>query len=173
MENLVTQFEEANPEGNVIIFSDHGMVNVDHGVNVNFEQVLGPSTPQTYLYFIDSATMRIWIYDEELKPKMEKCLQDLGCGTILSQEQRVRWGATERYCGDIVFVLNEGDVFAPSFFGLKKAAAMHGYLPDQESQQAIFLAKGNSVESVTFDQVNSTQHLYAYLLELGCGVSEQ
>jgi hypothetical protein len=166
IEDLVNQFEARNPDGNTVVFSDHGMANVVKGVRVNFERHLGPSNPHTYLYFVDSVMIRMWIYEPSLYAKASDLLNGLGYGTILTLEKRVELGCTASYCGDIIFVLHEGYVFAPSFFGLKRVAAMHGYLPDSESQQAVFLARGGNINAALFDQVQQTRDVYPFLLKL-------
>jgi hypothetical protein len=166
VKNLVDRFTTTHSNCNVVVFSDHGMKNVKNEVRIEFEKYLGPSNPQTYLYFVDSVMIRVWIYDPAIYHKIEELLCRLGCGTILSQSERTQLGILSSYCGDIIFVLDEGHIFSPSYFGLKKVAAMHGYMPHLESQQAIFLAQGEGIHTQKFAQTASTRGIYTFLLDL-------
>ena len=166
IEGLVKKARQINPDCNVVIFSDHGMANVTGAVSLELEKYLGPSNPDTYLYFIDSVMLRIWIYRSSLYPRTMRLLEDFGHGTILSQTNRNRYGVTAPYCGDIIFVLDEGYIFSPNYFGLKQPRAMHGYLPQLESQQAVLLTQGPGIKREHLNQIQSTRDIHHFLVEL-------
>lgn len=146
MDNYLCQmhkeFISKNPNGAFLIISDHGMANVTGAVHINMERKFGRASESSYLYFVDSTMLRIWTFGERKKFEIEKCLNGLTFGKVLSKQERINYGITSRAFGDIIFLLNEGLIFNPSFMGRKMPKSMHGYRPELESQQGIFLNIG-------------------------------
>lgn len=124
---------------NIVILSDHGMANVHEGVDVNMEKEFGRAGEDTYLYFVDSTMLRVWTFDAKKKVEIENYLDKLDFGRVLNEEVRVKYRITLESFGNIIFLLNEGVVFNPGFFGRKMPKAMHGYNPELESQSGICL----------------------------------
>jgi len=144
LEGWITRLAEAflrrHEDGRLFVFSDHGMANVRHGVQVPLEPVLGEAGLRTYAYFLDSTMLRLWVLrDDELLSKAVALLDSLDCGTIVSEQDRREFGVTKRTFGDLIFVLHEGHVFSPSFLGNVLPKAMHGHHPREPGQQTVFL----------------------------------
>lgn len=153
IEEVVTDFIALHgTDARYFIFSDHGMASVKEGVRFDIEAVLGRSGPQTYGYFIDATFLRVWLNDASLRGRLCEALDGLGAGHVYSQEERELHGLKDRRHGDVIYLLDEGKMFSPSFFGEKTCQSMHGYDPELESQQGVFLSNiecgdGNKIKA--------------------------
>lgn len=141
IEEVVRAFIELHGEdAKYYIFSDHGMASVTDGVEFDIEEVVGKPGPKTYGYFVDATFLRVWLNDLSLRDKLCDALDKLGAGHIFSKEERKKYGLLDRKHGDIIYLLDESKMFSPSFFGEETCMSMHGYDPELESQQGIFLS---------------------------------
>lgn len=143
----------------ILVFSDHGMANVQKSIKLEIEKKLGPSNLKTYSYFIDSTMVRIWLHKKSLANSMIKFFSDINEGIIISEEKRKKFGILNPKFGDIIFLLNEGHVFAPSFMGHNSPKAMHGYDPNITSQYGIVMSNISFHKIKKFDTIK----LYNFL----------
>ena len=143
VEKVVTIFFEIIPNGSVYILSDHGMANVHGAAFVDLERHFGKANEESYLYFIDSTILRCWCFEPSLKTEIEQYLNEIDVGRVLNETSRYKYGITSRTFGDIILLIDEGFVFQPSFFGKGLPKAMHGYQPELDSQQGIFVCNQN------------------------------
>lgn len=151
---LVNEFKEINgDESKYFIFSDHGMANVDEGVEFDIRKILGAPGKDSYSYFIDATFFRVWLNNPALKTKLINAFNTVEQGHVLEQEERNHYGLNNTEHGDVIFLLDEGKMFSPSFFGKTVCKAMHGYEPSLESQQGTFISNFN----VDTDRVNAYQ----------------
>lgn len=134
-----------------VFLSDHGMANVTETIRVGPEDSLGPVSDRTYTYFIDLTMIRMWIFDENLLDKASHFLESIGNGHALTEEERTRFGVTSRKFGDIIYLLDEGKVFVPNFFGQRVPKAMHGYTGTLPSQFGVVAADDEVIETDTID----------------------
>jgi hypothetical protein len=137
-----TLLKRYSHDSQMIVLSDHGMVDVTTGYYLQIEDMLVPSRKDTYTYFLDSTLMRIWVHDSSLYEPIRDYLDHLNVGTVLDRQDRSQYGIKSRAFGDFVFVLNEGVVFHPSSLSNSIPKAMHGYHPELASQKAVFAAWG-------------------------------
>lgn len=137
---------EANLE--LIVFSDHGMASVNNVVNFNIESKFGPMNVNRYLYFIDSTFLRVWINDPTLIQSFHIYLSSLPFGELISSEDRIKYGVSNKNFATFMFRANEGVMFVPNFYGSRANKAMHGYSSDLTSQKAFFAysATANKLE---------------------------
>lgn len=137
--NLWSAFLQANQTDECVLFvlSDHGMSNVYRGVELDLVDTFGECGPTRYVCFLDSTILRVWVNGTGLKAQIANHLTDLGVGRLLTAEERRILGVTARYTGDLLFVLDEGAVFSPSFHGVSVPRGMHGYYPDVPLQHAV------------------------------------
>jgi predicted AlkP superfamily pyrophosphatase or phosphodiesterase len=134
---MYKEFSSKYPKGSFLIISDHGMANVNESVDINMERKFGRAGEDTYLYFVDSTMLRVWIFDARKKAEIESYLNGLNFGKIVNAEERAVYGIASKKFGNIIFLLNEGVVFNPGFFGRKLPKAMHGYCSELESQKGL------------------------------------
>ncbi len=127
-------------EADYFIFSDHGMAAVDEGVAFDIRKILGDPGKNTYFYFIDATFFRVWLNNKKLKTKLINAFNEVKQGHILDNTEREFYGLKNSEHGDIIFLLDEGKMFSPSFFGSIICKAMHGYDPALESQQGTLIS---------------------------------
>ncbi len=144
LREIVGRFEARYSRGHVLIFSDHGMAPVTGAVELKLRENLGSPREKRYSYFLDSTMLRLWCLHQDVLREAYSFLSAQKQGHVLSEKGRQRFGVTNRQWGDVIYLLNEGLMFLPSFFGRGLAKAMHGYDPNLASQKGIILYKGPS-----------------------------
>ena len=125
--------------GRVVICSDHGHADVHSGVSLDIEKEFGKPGHDRYWYFVDSTMARFWVKDPQLHDQILDFLHRQGHGTVLDSDRRAAYGISDDSFMDIVFVLQEGKILWPSWGGGWFPKGMHGYLPEELSQQGIFV----------------------------------
>ena len=101
-----------------IIFSDHGMVEINKVVEV----------PITNECFIDSDMARYWGKKEELEKIKNKL--------PLKEGKIIKWN--KKY-GDLIFLANTGVLIFPNFWNDKPVKGMHGYDGEDKEMKAFYL----------------------------------
>ena len=148
IEELVKAFRRYHGgDAHIVVLSDHGMARTDRNkaVPLNLERRFGPIRYNAYVPFVDALMLRVWAQDQKLLAEMVDYLDGLEYGNVLTDEERQYFGVVNREFGDIIFLLEEGFAFYPSFFGARFPKALHGYHPGLDSQQAYFGYLGPSV----------------------------
>jgi hypothetical protein len=144
--------------GTVILLSDHGMSLVENTISLSLEDEFGPQKPDRYLYFLDSLILRIWVFDVALRKELEDYLLRKNFGHLLNTTERAYHGVTSKQFGDIIFILNEGYVFRPNYFGFGLrgvAHGMHGYLPDCKMQEGVLLGNFSASHIASSSDTNA------------------
>jgi predicted AlkP superfamily pyrophosphatase or phosphodiesterase len=169
LKEICLLFAKKNPDGNICVFSDHGMANTTKSVTIDLEKVFGRANEDRYIYFIDSTMLRIWVFDKGLEKEIKSYLKNLDYGKSLNQDERKKFGIVSKEFGSIIFLLNEGIVFCPSFFGKSIPKAMHGYHPELASQLGMFLLL-KSDKFIFNNTKMSTKGIYSVLKRVCYGV---
>jgi predicted AlkP superfamily pyrophosphatase or phosphodiesterase len=124
--------------GRLILVSDHGMAPVTRYVAFELEREV-PGVGSRFGYFVDATMARVWCGDVAVRREVEQWLARKALpGRVLSAAERAEWGIGSQQFGDVLFLLDEGVMFAPNFFGDLGCKAMHGYWPELESQLGVF-----------------------------------
>ncbi|MFB3897953.1 MAG: alkaline phosphatase family protein [bacterium] len=139
LDKLLNKYTKLFPDGKMIIVSDHGMANVTGSIELILEKEFGRVNPTSYFYIQDSTMLRIWTFTDKKRKEIEQFLDHQPYGKIVTDDERAKYKLTSSKFGDIIFLLNEGLVFSPSFYGRKLPKAMHGYHPELASQQGVLL----------------------------------
>jgi len=161
-ESIIHEFKKINGKNSrIILFSDHGMAEVKEGITLDIEKKFGKMDLKSYIYFLDSTFLRIWLKDKSLESDMYAYLNSLKCGSVLSNEMRARYGVVDTAFGDFIFLLDEGKVFFPGFMGGRLVKSMHGYKPELESQAGIFIDSSNEKGRET---PKNSKGVYEYLV---------
>ncbi len=134
---------------NVIIWSDHGMLNVKSGLDLKSKL----PKREDYTYFLDSTMARFWFDNSEAKKDVLKVLKSIKWGHVLSSKEKVlhKINFSHNEYGDEIFLVNPGIIISPNFFQ-KTAKGMHGYDLSNKKELGIFLVnkkvkkKGNLVD---------------------------
>ncbi|MFN3528140.1 MAG: alkaline phosphatase family protein, partial [Candidatus Altarchaeaceae archaeon] len=141
--NIYTQLKSKYDVVNLIISSDHGMVEVTKHIDLWGElQNLPVRLKKDYIVFLDSPMARFWFFNEKAKNEIIKMLKKLDCGRILTEKDyekyRIRF-KDNRY-GDLIWLANPGTLIFPNFFGwYKPVKGMHGYAPECEDNKGVFI----------------------------------
>lgn len=140
---IADAFEAAAKAGRPLwchLISDHGMVDVEHTVDVQARlEPLGVRAGRDYEVFLDSTMARFWWLRPGARERVRAALGAEPRGRWLDQaalEAEGAWFADARY-GDDLWLLEPGALVVPSFMGSRPVAAMHGYDPRHPDMTAL------------------------------------
>lgn len=139
--------EKTYDDVEINIFSDHGMTDTkttfDLMGHINkFTLNMGFSEGTDYLAFYDSTMARFWFFNDKARKMINKCLKTQEYGKILSEKEMKELGIyfeDSRY-GSLVFLLDPGYLIVPSYMGDRWVNAMHGFSPNDEFSDAVFIS---------------------------------
>jgi predicted AlkP superfamily pyrophosphatase or phosphodiesterase len=133
----------------VIIFSDHGMVETTEFLN--FERFMRHKKfGEEFLFFLDSTMVRLWYMNPHVKDEVRRLFNNMEYGTFLSEEEKkkLRINFKHRYYGDDIYLLKPEFSIFPNFISWLKPKAMHAYHPKYDHQLGIAIFSGEALESV-------------------------
>jgi predicted AlkP superfamily pyrophosphatase or phosphodiesterase len=114
----------------IMIMADHGMSAVNSYIDIMHDlKGLRSTLFEDYLVFLDSTMARFWFFNDKARSEVEDYLAGLKVGHILSKREfrELHIPQDEKY-GQLVFVIDEGEMIYPDFWsGTRKARGMHGY----------------------------------------------
>lgn len=133
----------------VIIFSDHGMVETTKFINLEW-LMLNKKFGSDFLFFLDSTMVRFWYMNSDVKEKVHGLFDKLRCGAFLSESERrkLRIHFNHRYYGDDVYLFKPGYSIFPNFMSWLKPRAMHAYHPKYDHQLGMAMFCGEELEGV-------------------------
>ena len=121
-------------EVRLYVFSDHGMANCTQVVDLKRAiEALPLRFARDYAAVYDSTMARFWFFGPEARRLITACLEAQPQGRILPDAELERLGVLfpDRYFGELIFLLPEGVLIAPSDMGERPICAMHGYHPGE------------------------------------------
>jgi hypothetical protein len=133
IKRLLAAAKEHYKEIRLYVFSDHGMANCDKHIDLRARiDKLGLTFGVDYAVVYDSTMARFWFFNDQARAAITKCLSAVPEGEILSDAELTDLGTlfTDRYFGELIFLLEEGTLIVPSHMGERPIRAMHGYHPD-------------------------------------------
>ena len=134
------------------IFSDHGMTDT-LGSHELMKSVASLSLKEgrDYLAFYDSTMARFWLETPASLEALVPMLRALDYGTLLEESDLAGHGLKfpDRRYGDLVFLMNPGQLIAPSYMGHGAPRAMHGFHPADKDSPGALLTPEKLPESVT------------------------
>jgi hypothetical protein len=155
--------ELAGDEVHVLLFSDHGMTNVDRTYDI-FRALAPFRLGRDYLVFVDSTFARFWYADAMVREGIHEAVADAPAA-FLDEAERRRYGIDfpdDRY-GQEILVVDEGVVFHPSYIspsGLRTRhypdRATHGYRPEAPTASGICFRKGAGADPSRTGPVHAT-----------------
>ena len=128
---MYSEAKEKYDQVNLFIFSDHGMVEVKHAVNVKkVVDKLDIKPIKDYTVFYDSTMVRFQVRNENVKNTIISALQKINNLTYLDEKLKEKYKIRfkDKKWGDLMFLVDPGyrifpDYFAPVRFNTK---GMHG-----------------------------------------------
>lgn len=124
----------------VVVFSDHGMVDVREYWDLASElkPMESDATPN-YRVMYDASMARFWFgTDNHLRSRIMAYLEGSAKGRWIEEKELKSLGAffpDNRY-GEEIFLAHGGVVIMPNFFGDFPVKGMHGYHPEEKSYSA-------------------------------------
>jgi len=116
-----------NKHKNVLLFSDHGMDNIQKEVNILKElKKLDLKYGRDFIYIVGSTSAEFWFKNKEAEKKVKEFLEWKDYGHIVEQKK------FHLKTGSLIFLANFRTGFYPNFFSNKKFKAMHGWDPKEQ-----------------------------------------
>jgi hypothetical protein len=139
IEKLVSSARSHYEEIHLYVFSDHGMANCDHLLDLRAKiDALEVRMERDYAVVYDSTMARFWFFNEQARTAITRCLEQVPEGRILLDSELEQMHAlfADRYFGELIFLVREGVLIVPSHMGERPIRAMHGYHPDEKHSYA-------------------------------------
>jgi len=168
---MYSTLEKLFKEIDLVVFSDHGMVEVNKYINI--EKILlknGLKFGEDFFYFLDSTMARFWFKKDKMKSKIIDILINIDDGRILTtedyQKYKLRFDHTKY--GELLFLVNPGVLILPNFFqGNHPILGMHGYDPEIMDQHASFFIHSKTISNPQFiKKPINTVDLFPTVLDL-------
>lgn len=136
---VVTEFTEKIPDIEIVLWSDHGFVDVKSHVDV---QAAMPKRDD-YTSFYGGTTVSFWFATKEARREVESALSKLKFGKILSGKELKKYHIPSglRH-GEMIFAVEPGFMIFPNYYESRpgeKFRSMHGYRPDRCDSDGILL----------------------------------
>jgi len=148
IERYYKKFESELDEFCLMVYSDHGHINVKSSVNLYDVFKNKNSSINNFKFFIDSNFARFWVQSDTEYEYIESILDSIGDkGFILSDVMQKKYHVNmpdNRY-GDLIYYLDTPYVFdrgTITSFGRKIKgidASAHGYLPEYPDSDGVFI----------------------------------
>lgn len=143
LRDVIVKFRRRHSQVNIIVFSDHGMLDVKRTINIQSEVDRSALEPESdYLMFLDSTLARFWFRSVKARKIVVQILKDVKGGHILTKNElrRHRIDCSPVKYGEIRFLADPGVLIIPNYFQeFEKVKAMHGYDPLHPDQYGIFI----------------------------------
>ncbi len=127
----------------IVVLGDHGMVDVSrHFDLIAGVEALGLQIPGDYIPFYDSTMARYRINSDRARLEITGLLSELSWGRLLDDREKKKLGVyfeDGRY-GDIIFLVNAGNIILPSYMSSDPVAGMHGYHPDVAEMYSVMFS---------------------------------
>jgi hypothetical protein len=139
IDQLQTIARKHYAEVRLYIFSDHGMANCTQLLDLKTKiEALHLEMGTDYAVVYDSTMARFWFFNESAERRVTECLNQVPEGRILSDSELGDFGAlfTDRYFGQLIFLVREGVLIVPSHMGQRPIRGMHGYHPSETQSYA-------------------------------------
>jgi hypothetical protein len=139
LEQLLLVAREHYADIRLYVFSDHGMANCDQTLDLKAKiEALPLRIAEDYAVVYDSTMARFWFFNDLARRQITQALQQVPEGRILPDAELEQMGAlfSDRYFGEMVFLVREGVLIVPSHMGERPIRGMHGYHPSDKHSYA-------------------------------------
>lgn len=140
MKEICTFLKNKYEEFNLVIFGDHGMVEVKETLDI--ERIingLGLKLGDDYIYFLDSTIARFWFFNENARGLIISVLSEIKQGSVLTEKDKSKYHLhySHNKFGDLLFLVAPGTLIFPNFWNnTTPEKGMHGYEPEYNGQQS-------------------------------------
>jgi hypothetical protein len=139
IEQLLATARQHYAEVRLYVFSDHGMANCDQTLDLKaMIEALPLRMPEDYVVVYDSTMARFWFSNDLARRQITQCLERVTQGRIIMDSELERMGTlfSDRYFGEMIFLVKEGVLIVPSHMGERPIRGMHGYHPEEKHSYA-------------------------------------
>ena len=143
IEEVITLVRRQARLSSILIFGDHGMVEVNKIVDL---QTLLQSLPviptKDYVYFLDSTMARFWFFNKCARQIVTEAMQEIKDGRFITNEDRIKYRIRYRdnRFGELIWWADGRTLILPNFWqGNKWVKGMHGYRHEVRENHAGFL----------------------------------
>jgi hypothetical protein len=134
LDNFVEQLSKHTDS--LLIFSDHGMVEVKDTWNLWKEvDSLGFSYGDDYIMFLDSTLARFWFKNSDAEQKIKDLFIKSRKGRIVDFKNK----SIHNLFGELIFQVNPGTLILPNFYQDKADKATHGYSDSCKEERAFYI----------------------------------
>ncbi len=137
-------YQQRIKDFDVVVFSDHGHIRVEKRMDIYTEFRQRGQNLNKFIHLVEANFARFWFRSDHERALVERILADIEGGRILSEEdfERYHLKMPDNRFGDLIFYLDTPAIFAKTIWGFgRKQKSMHGYLPDYEDSDGIFLSQ--------------------------------
>jgi predicted AlkP superfamily pyrophosphatase or phosphodiesterase len=164
---LQKAFEERFDETMLLVIGDHGMMQVEHTVDVGSivhrrARTHGLRHGKDYLLFLDSTLARLWALRPAAADRLVDLLEDpdlnrAGIRLTESAAREYRIPYADRRYGDLLWWANPGVLIHPDYFHApcQIVRGMHGYASRHEKMQGFAVLHGSGIRPTSM----ATAHL--------------
>lgn len=135
---------------NFVIMGDHGMIEVDHLLNVKeILSALPLSLEKDYMYILDSTMARFWFFSKQAKQLIGHAMKNLQGGHIITKDEKDTFHLNYPHnrFGDMIYLANPGYLIFPNHYQVHRPeTGMHGYSSNAYGQQALLLINSERVK---------------------------
>jgi hypothetical protein len=164
LEELMAKAGEHYDEVQLTVFSDHGMANCDHHLDLRAKiDALGLTLGKDYAVVLDSTMARFWFFNDQARAAVTSCLKQVPEGYIMPDAELEELGTLfpDRHFGEMIFLMAEGVLIVPSDMGERPITAMHGYHPDAPHSYASLLTNYADVPA----DITAIPHVYRLMVQ--------
>jgi len=159
MEQLLAAAHEHYAEVRLYVFSDHGMANCDELLDLRAKiDALPLRMKRDYAVVYDSTMARFWFFNDRARKLIPEALQKVPQGRIIPDAELAEMRAlfTDRYFGELIFLVKEGVLIVPSHMGERPIRGMHGYHPTDKHSYAALLSNHTDIPA----EITAIPHIY-------------
>lgn len=148
LEQKYRLFEKALGDFCFMLYSDHGHMAVEEGINLaEFFAGQGKNI-NDYIHMIDINYARFWFRNETEAESVTEALSSLGKGFTLTEEhlRKYRVDMPDNRYGDLIYYLDTPGAFTHGLVSVlgkprgQLPASIHGYLPDYPDMDGVFVS---------------------------------
>jgi Type I phosphodiesterase / nucleotide pyrophosphatase len=163
LDRLLALARQHYAEVRLYVFSDHGMANCDQLLDLKAKiDALPLKMGDDYAVVYDSTMARFWFFDDRARQHVTQCLNQVQEGRIIADSELADLGTlfTDRYFGELIFLVNEGVLIVPSHMGKRPIRGMHGYHPNEKQSFAVLCTNQDKIP----EEISAIPDIYRLMI---------
>jgi hypothetical protein len=172
MERFVVELRSRFDAVNLMLFGDHGMVNVTRTIDV--WRILNSTSLRfglDFVFFIDSTMVRFWFYSRQAQRRIREALSSVSGGRVLEQDDLEHYGikGCDSRNAEMIFLVDPGVLIFPNFFQRtgEPVRGMHGYDPNCPDNLGFLLLDGSELAGTHLGTIDAPEIFFTLCNMLG------